>query len=128
MSKTLVGSFLLSSAVAIAALGCLSLHAQARAPARVPSAGARLLEHSSEGDAKSDAVPRVEIAQPSIELAELRIVGRRVSRSHKVAPASRPPSRELIPCSDWEELGPVFGARAGEVPRTRHVRRLCAAP
>jgi hypothetical protein len=62
-----------------------------------------------------------------VELPELRIVAR-LSPRH---PVPRPPptaTAELVPCSDWEPLGPVFSAHEGEVPRERHVQRLCPGP
>ncbi len=120
MSKSLLASFLITSAVVLAAVGGLSVlsqHPDDGPPISAPSA-ARAEEAAPVNP------PRV------IRLDEVRIVAR-PARRKAVAPGSRSRSRSrsrtLVPCSDWKDLGPVYSVHAGETPRTRHVRLMCSA-
>lgn len=139
MSRILLVSFFTSLAVAVAVLGRLSFGAPARAPERWRDAEGRRPEPSSE--AKNGLGAQIEVGAPNIEMAEIRIVGRRVGgqvkrglnaeRGPHLPPRlrsrsrPRPPTLALVPCSEPEELGPVNSTRAGERARTRYVRRLC---
>jgi hypothetical protein len=112
--KTLILCFLVSSLLALGVLAGLSTAAS------TPRVASRSFEPPAEP--KREPTPLVENIPTVIELPELRIVA---SRPRRVFEEAAEKAAELVPCSGWEELGPVFSARAGEVPATRHVQRLC---
>jgi hypothetical protein len=109
--KTLIACFLVSSTLALVVLGSLS------SAASKPRVARSSVEPHAEP--KREPTPAVELVPTVIQLPEIRIVA---SRERRIATEN---AVELVPCSEWEELGPVFSARAGEVPATRHVQRLC---
>jgi hypothetical protein len=122
MSKAMLCSALVSTGAAAAVLAALRFISEPEPP-RGSFTGAPL--SASPGRAASPARgPRL------IELGEMRIQlgSRRRAPARHGVPRSAPRSPEppeLVPCSDWREIGPVFSARAGEIPRQRRVQLLC---
>lgn len=112
--KTLLLSLFCSTVVVLGALGGVYLSA---APPRPAVAGAPRPHLKLPLVAPSSPPP---IEANVIQLEPLRIVG----RAAKPRPASA--TAELVPCSDWRPIGPVYALREGEPVRERHVQMLCA--
>lgn len=112
--KTLLLSLFSSTVVVLGALGGLYLSASAPQPSLAPAPQLKLPLV-----AVSSATP---VSDNVIQLEPLRIVGR--ASAAKLRPrAARP---ELVPCSEWRPIGPVYAQRAEEPVRQRHVQLLCS--
>ncbi|MBX3129208.1 MAG: hypothetical protein KF718_20995 [Polyangiaceae bacterium] len=121
MNKTLIATFTTTTALL---LGCLALLARTSEPTPAPGPSAPASPLPATPESRPPALPEV------IELEELRVVARPRSRP-RATPSSAPPTppaRELVACSEWRELGPVYSVREGEQPRQRRVQTLCMAP
>ncbi len=130
MNKPILVSFVLSSTLVFGAVGGLYLLRASDSPGKDPAPDSVSVDPSALVVTPPGPPPA---AYPAVvQLQELRIVARpRPRQSVRTAPAQAPvqlAERELIACSDWRELGPVYSVREGEVPRQRRVQMLCMAP
>jgi hypothetical protein len=116
MNKTLTVSLLATTTLALGAVGLMKLAADRAAPTPLPPAGVPRPESTLE--------PPTPEPTSVVVLDEVHIVGR--AARPRPAPTTAP--RELVPCSGWRPIGPVFSVREGERPRQRRVRMMCAAP
>jgi hypothetical protein len=127
MSKPLLLSILISTGVAAAALTALRLASEPQARNAASGDTVRVVTPAL---AVASSIERPASAAPSpvvVELAELRIRAPAPVRGSRKPHPEPPPAPDLIPCSDWREIGPVYSTRAGEAPRQRRVQLLCAA-
>lgn len=131
MNKPILVSFVLSTTLVFGAAGALYLLRAGESPGKGPAPDRVGVDP---GVVVNPPDPLPATYPAVVQLEELRIVARPRSQPR---PRARPASaraavpqaaRELVACSDWRELGPVYSARDGEVPRQRRVQMLCMAP
>jgi len=115
MNKTLTVSLLTTTTLALGTVGLLKVAADHAAPVLSVPAPTPV--------PKPPPAPPAPRAPQVVVLDELHIVGRaaRPRAPHPTVPA------ELVPCSDWRPIGPVYSVREGEQPRERRVRMMCPA-